>query len=76
MSPYDFLGISLIILMFAGGFLARRNEKKEWNNGWCAECGSSWKQFDTDSQGGRMYVCDKQHYCNVSYNVDKNIKQI
>lgn len=74
MSPYDFLGIALLTLMFVGAYSARRAEKNRWNNGTCEECGTHWKQFDTDSQGGRMYhcQCDKRHSCDVSWGVDVN----
>ena len=72
MSPYDFLGLSLFIMMFVGAFYCRRSEKKSWNNGICSECGTSWRQFDTDSQGGRMYKCqcEARHSCDVSWGVD------
>ena len=31
---------------------------KEYNHGRC-KCGGKWKYFDTDSQGGDGYYCDK-----------------
>ena len=47
--------VLLIILIFAIsiGFII---DKIEWNKGKC-KCGSDWKYFDTDSQGGRGYQC-------------------
>ena len=35
---------------------ARKLEIKDWNGGKCS-CGGKWKQYDTDSQGGRGYEC-------------------
>lgn len=72
MNPSDFLGIMLIVLMLVGAVLARRSEKNKWNGGVCAECGTQWNQFDTDSQGGRMYKCKckASHHCDISYRVD------
>ena len=65
----------LIIVLFSvfiiGILIARHNEKRQWNNGYCA-CGSPWRHFDNDSQGGRGYCCDKCHsYIWISYRVDK-----
>ena len=52
----------------------RIKEKEDWNNGVCPWCGHNWRYFDTDSQGGRGYICDN---CGrdiwISYNVDKII---
>ena len=49
-------------------------EKKGFNEGFCPRCGTFLRQFDTDSQGGRGYICDKCLYATwVSYkSVDKN----
>ena len=65
-------------LLIAGGFtialIARAFEKKAFNNGYCKECGNKLRYFDTDSQGGRGYICDKCGHCVwVSYNVDKGM---
>jgi ssDNA-binding Zn-finger/Zn-ribbon topoisomerase 1 len=38
-------------------------ETKSWNNGSCKRCGTMLVQFDTDSQGGRMYKCSGE--CSV-----------
>ena len=68
----DILFIILIIIFIAVIVSARRSEKKKWNNGECPKCKNKWRHFDTDSQGGRGYTCDK---CNdviwISYHVDK-----
>lgn len=69
--------LSLIILITAiivWYFAVSAFERKLWNNGKCPKCGERWKNFDTDSQGGRGYKCPK---CDrtiwMSYNsVDKD----
>lgn len=63
--------VATVLLIIIGSIMVRRSEIKHWNNGYCKECGLPWKQFDTDSQGGRMYRCDNWHYCDISYKVDK-----
>lgn len=30
-------------------------EYRQWNHGVCRKNGMNWRQFDTDSQGGRGY---------------------
>ena len=51
----------------------RNREKKDYNNGYCPKCGEFYRWFDSDSQGGRGYCCDRcGHHCWVSYNVDKD----
>lgn len=66
-----FLFISGVILLFILVYwLAYRSDKKRWNVGYCRECGGKWKQYDTDSQGGRMYKCPKNHRVDISYPVD------
>lgn len=54
-------------------FLARRFEKKKFNNGICSKCGGKWERFDTDSQGGRGYRCECGRYIWITYKVDKII---
>lgn len=50
--------IAIVLLIFVGcGYFP---EKIKWNNGYCPHCGSRWKQFDTDSQGGRGYMCSNR----------------
>lgn len=49
-------------------------ERKSFNNGVCPKCGHKLRYFDTDSQGGRGYICDRCLYdAWVSYNcVDRD----
>ena len=49
-------------------------EKKSFHHGTCPHCKTLLKCFDTDSQGGRGYVCKNCNYTTwVSYRcVDKN----
>lgn len=35
------------------------SEVIEFNKGKCRHCGGWFEYFDTDSQGGRGYVCEK-----------------
>ena len=54
---------------------ARQLEKMEFNKGYCKHCNSLLRRFDTDSQGGRGYVCDKcGFHVWASYKVDKNFE--
>jgi len=50
------------------------SERRAYNHGKCRHCGNNLRLFDTDSQGGRGYMCDS--CCNtiwVSYHsVDKS----
>ena len=55
----------IIILLFTFVLLmvlAIIGEKQAYNNGVCKRCGNSLQYFDTDSQGGRGYMC-KCGYC-------------
>lgn len=65
----ELLIIAIALSVFFGiMLLARRSEKKAYNNGICKECGTELHYFDNDSQGGRGYVCDNcQHIIWVSY---------
>lgn len=62
---------SVVLFIGIGIVWARKQEKKNWNNGVCPYCGKPWMHYDTDSQGGRMYRCENWHSCDVSYRVDK-----
>lgn len=63
---------SILVIFLVLILLARYQEKKDWNNGKC-NCGSNWEYFDTDSQGGRGYLCRKcGKFIWISYSVDKN----
>lgn len=66
----------LLSIVIVGVLIVRTHEKRMYNNGICRECGYPLRHFDTDSQGGRGYICDAcKYYCWVSYNVDKNYKE-
>ena len=62
------------ILLLAFSSLGVKWERKGFNNGICPHCNTPLRNFDTDSQGGRGYTCDKCDYTTwVSYNrIDKN----
>jgi hypothetical protein len=70
MIPVEFAALIIPTIFVSGMIWQRNNEKRWWNNGVC-ECGSEWNGFDMDSQGGRGYKCDRQHYVWISYNIDK-----
>ena len=63
MSPIVGTGImvAVIILFITGIVCAYRHEKKIFNNGKCPHCGSDLKWEDSDSQGGRLWMCPS-HY--------------
>ena len=70
------IGILICLVIFlvivVGMTVTRNHEKKEYNNGICPKCGGRLIYFDSDSQGGRGYNCDKcNNFVWVSYNVDK-----
>ena len=53
------LAILGVILAFGALMLwARSREKGAFNGGDCPDCGTPWRYYDTDSQGGRGYTCD------------------
>lgn len=61
-----------VLLFFAAMICWAINmEKKDWNGGHCP-CGTRWRHYGNDSQGGRGYKCDA---CGdgiwISYAVDK-----
>ena len=61
------------LIFFVITRIAIRIEKISFNNGKCLICGTKLRHFDTDSHGGRGYICDRCHYnTRVSYHsVDK-----
>lgn len=75
----SFLIVLIVLgLIVACGCLATiRHERKEFNNGVCPCCGIRLRHFDTDSQGGRGYICDQcGHHVWVSYGVvDKSFME-
>lgn len=70
--------IAFIILYVSGTIWAYLSDKKDYNKGKCPKCGKALECADTDSQGGRWYVCtgryDKENPCDydcwISYDVD------
>lgn len=63
-------GPAFLFVVTCGMVWTRKGEKAQWNGGHCGDCGNSWYRFDTDSQGGRGYVCGQGHYMWASYRVD------
>lgn len=67
--------LSLVVVFAIIVMFVRHLEKRNFNNGICTNCNSKFRRFDTDSQGGRGYICDK---CGntvwVSYKVDKSFE--
>lgn len=51
--------IALLLLGLLLSAIAIFREKQEFNNGICPECYRKMRYFDTDSQGGRGYICTK-----------------
>lgn len=64
-------GIFIMTFMIGGGIWQRNNEKRWWHGGFCREHYTLWKQFDTDSQGGRGYRCGQGCHTWISYKVDQ-----
>lgn len=53
--------------------VTRHSEAKSFNGGICPICKEKLRHFDTDSQGGRGYICDNCGYTTwISYNVDNH----
>lgn len=61
------------ILLLIGGVLGVTDaERKAYNNGICPDCGMKLNCFDTDSQGGRGYMCPRCNYTTwCTYPVDR-----
>ena len=36
-------------------------DRKIWNKGVCRKCGGKLKHTQTDSQGGKLWVCEQCH---------------
>ena len=54
---------------FVIGAIGKHLERKHFNHGVCPICGGKLKYFDSDSQGGRGYMCFNDYYSAwVSYN--------
>lgn len=72
-SEMNFLVIICVVGLVGGSAIARYFEKKHFNRGICPLCNGKLHNFDTDSQGGRGYICEHCSYTTwVSYNVDNN----
>lgn len=75
MADFIWVYISAILLLAAfvlSIWTMRRHEIRKWNKGKCRDCGGRWKQFSTDSQGGRGYKCPGcSRHIWISYKVDK-----
>jgi len=57
---FPIMFILFLLTLCIWGYLC---EKKEWNKGF-APCGTRWKCFDVDSQGGLGYACEcPEHHC-------------
>lgn len=55
-------------VIFAGVNYAVFSENRAWNGGTCRRCGTKWRSFDQDSQGGRGYNCEsRDHTIWISY---------
>ena len=66
--------ILVVILCIVIGFIGITLEKRGYNHGICPHCNKPLRHFDTDSQGGRGYICDECTW--VSYNIiDKEEKE-
>lgn len=63
--------VAFVIIIFMGLIgTAIMLEKADYNNGICPHCGTDLRNYDTDSQGGRGYVCDNCNYeAWISYNI-------
>lgn len=66
--------IGLILLIVTIPLYGIYLEKRDFNNGICPHCKSKLRYFNSDSQGGRGYICNNCNYTTwVSYKVvDKN----
>lgn len=68
----NIIGLLIILVVLVGAFLVQRREKRNWNKGYCSDCGTKWTFFSYDSHGDIGYYCTKcNRYIWISYNVDK-----
>lgn len=56
------ISICVVVASAIAIAVARHSEAKSFNGGKCPDCGSKLRYFDTDSQSGRGYACDKCEY--------------
>ena len=70
-----YVAMALVIgAWFAIGIIGKYWERRDFNHGICPICGEKLKYFDSDSQGGRGYMCYNDYYSAwVSYDsVDRD----
>lgn len=68
--------VGILIISATCILFARYLEKEDYNNGVCKVCGARLRHFDTDSHGGRGYICTTcGRTCWISYNVDGQRKR-
>lgn len=68
--------IMCVLLLFLSS-ICKEWERRDFNNGVCKRCGGKLKYFDTDSHGGRGYMCYDCYYTTwVSYKkIDKDYRR-
>ncbi len=49
-------------------------DRRDWNGGRCRRHLRRWRHFDTDSQGGRGYSCDRGCNTWISWPVDRRVR--
>lgn len=54
---YLVVAIFIFLWLVVGPVIFHITEKKKYNKG--CPCGGQWRYFDSDSQGGDGYTCDK-----------------
>lgn len=65
-------GFVVMVVIMIGCHNTKQKEKRRFNHGVCINCGAKLRCYDMDSQGGRMYKCDRcGYYTDCSYDVDK-----
>lgn len=63
----------IVVMIIICGLIEEHMERKRFNKGICPKCNAKLVCFDTDSQGGRGYICRKCNYTTwVNYtHIDK-----
>lgn len=44
----NIIGLLIILVVLVGAFLVQRREKRNWNKGYCSDCGTKWTFFSYD----------------------------
>lgn len=72
MEPFIVLAFGILLLVMVPIAVIREyhRQKRDWNQGFCADCSECWRSFDIDSQGGRGYKCGCRHIW-IDYPVDR-----